>query len=63
MSEDMYMISVVFGTAIVIVLGLPLVRAYIRKQDRVQIWSWTCFPRTICTNSPGACPGRAVHAR
>ena len=39
MSEDMYMISVVFGTAIVIVLGLPLVRAYIRKQDRVQTLS------------------------
>lgn len=36
MTEDMYMISVVFGTAVVIVLGLPLVRAYIRRQDRVQ---------------------------
>lgn len=36
MTEDMYLMSLVFGTAVVIVLGLPLVRAYIRRQDRVQ---------------------------
>ncbi len=36
MTEDMYLMTLVFGTAVVIVLGLPLVRAYIRRQDRVQ---------------------------
>ena len=36
MTEDMYLMTLVFSTAIVIVLGLPLVRAYIRRQERVQ---------------------------
>ena len=36
MTEDMYLMTLVFGTSIVIVLGLPLLRAYIRRQDRVQ---------------------------
>lgn len=36
MTEDMYLMTLVFGTAMVIVLGLPLVRAYIRRQERVQ---------------------------
>ncbi|MCE9601699.1 MAG: hypothetical protein K8S21_05705 [Gemmatimonadetes bacterium] len=34
MTEDMYLMTLVFGTSIVIVLGLPLVRAYIRRQER-----------------------------
>lgn len=43
MTEDMYMMTVFFGSAVVITLvitiGLPLVRAYIRRQERVQTLS------------------------
>ncbi len=34
MTEDMYMMTVFFGSAIVIVLGLPLVIAYVKRHDR-----------------------------
>ena len=39
MSEDMLAIGGFFTTAIIIVLGLPLVRAYVRRSDRVQTLS------------------------
>ena len=34
MTEDMYLMTVFFGTGIILVLGLPLVRAYVRRQER-----------------------------
>ena len=39
MTEDMYMMTVFFGSGIVLALGIPLVRAYIRKQERTQTLS------------------------
>ena len=38
MTEAMYLMTLGFGTAILIVLGLPLVRAFIRRQERVHLW-------------------------